>query len=90
MIAIEADFNHLDGEGRLLLADLAVLETTPFAEIARSSERIVFVDSGEFVEGRIVEDKERGLRHIPTGASRGITEAAATRARSDAESWLPR
>lgn len=60
MIAIEADFNHLDGEGRLLLADLAVLETTPFAEIARSSERIVFVDSGEFVEGRIVEDKERG------------------------------
>jgi len=33
---------------------------TPFAEIARSSERIVFVDSGEFVEGRIVEDKERG------------------------------
>ena len=90
MIAIEADFNHLDGEGRLLLADLAVLETTPFAEIARSSERIAFVDSGEFVEGRIVEDKERGLRHIPTGASRGITEAAATRARSDAESWLPR
>ena len=33
---------------------------TPFAEIARSSERIVFVDNGEFVEGRIVEDKERG------------------------------
>ena len=52
-------FNHLDGEGRLL-ADLVVHERTPFAEIARSSERIVFVDSGEFVEGRIVEDKERG------------------------------
>jgi len=48
------------GEGRLLLADLVAHETTPFAEIARSSERIVFVDSGEFVEGRIVEDKERG------------------------------
>jgi len=53
-------FNHLDGEGRLLLADLVVHERTPFAEIARSSARIVFVDSGEFVEGRIVEDKERG------------------------------
>jgi hypothetical protein len=53
-------FNHLDGEGRLLLADLVVHATTPFAEIARSSERIVFVDRGEFVEGRIVEDKERG------------------------------
>ena len=48
------------GEGRLLLADLVVHATTPFAEIARSSERIVFVDSGEFVEGRIVEDEERG------------------------------
>lgn len=42
------------------LADLVVHEITPFAEIARSSERIVCVDSGEFVEGRIVEDKERG------------------------------
>jgi hypothetical protein len=60
MIAIEADFNHLDGEGRRLLADLVVHERTPFAEIAQFSERIVFVDSGEFVEGRIVEDKERG------------------------------
>jgi len=53
-------FNHLDGEQRLLLADLVFHETTPFAEIARSSERIVFVDRGEFVEGRIVEDEERG------------------------------
>ena len=51
MIAIEADFNHLDGEGRLLLADLVVHERTPFAEIARCSER---------TEGRVVEDKERG------------------------------
>jgi hypothetical protein len=60
MIAIEADFNHLDGQGRLLLADLRVHETTPFAEIARSSERIVFVDSVEVVDGRIVEDAECG------------------------------
>ena len=42
------------------MVDLVVLETTPFAEIARSSERIVFMDRGEFVEGRIVEDEERG------------------------------
>lgn len=60
MIAIEADFNHLDGKGRLLLADLMVHKETPFDEIARSTERILFVDSGEFVEGRIVEDEERG------------------------------
>ena len=32
--------------------------TTPYAEIARSSERIVFVDSVEVVSGRIVEDAE--------------------------------
>jgi hypothetical protein len=34
--------------------------TTPFAEIARSSERIVFVDGGDLVEGRIVEDTVLG------------------------------
>jgi hypothetical protein len=34
--------------------------TTPFAAIPRSSERIVFVDSGEVVDGRIVEDAECG------------------------------
>lgn len=36
MIVIEVDFNHLDGAGRLVLADLAVHERTPFAEIAVS------------------------------------------------------
>ena len=60
MIAIEADFNHLDGEGRLLPVDLVIHEATPFAEIAQSSDRILFVDSGEFVEGRIVKDERRG------------------------------
>ena len=60
MIAIEADFNHLDGHGRLILADLTIHETTPFAEIAESADRILFVDCGEFVEGRIVADDKRG------------------------------
>ena len=58
MIAIEADFNHLDGHGRLLLSDLQIHTATPFAEIADSGDRILFVDSGEFVEGRIVADEE--------------------------------
>lgn len=60
MIVIEVDFNHLDAAGRVLLADLAVHERTPFAEIAASGERVLFVDSGEFVEGRLVDDPERG------------------------------
>lgn len=60
MIAIEADFNRLDGQGRLLLADLVIHEGTPFAEIAVAADRILFVDGGEFVEGRVVADKDRG------------------------------
>ena len=60
MIVIEVDFNHLDRAGRLLLADLVVHERTPFAEIAVSGERVLFVDGGEFVEGSLVEDPVRG------------------------------
>jgi hypothetical protein len=60
MIVIEVDFNHLDGAGRLLLADLVVHERTPFADIAVSGERVLFVDGGEFVEGSLAQDPERG------------------------------
>ena len=60
MVVIEVDFNHLDRAGRLLLADLVVHERTPFAEIAVSGERVLFVDGGEFVEGSLVEDPVRG------------------------------
>lgn len=60
MIVIEVDFNHLDKVGRLLLSDLVVHERTPFPEIAASGERLLFVDSDEIVEGRLVEDPERG------------------------------
>jgi len=60
MIVIEVDFNHLDQSGRLLVADLVVHEQTPFAEIASSGERLLFVDGGEFVEGSLVQDAELG------------------------------
>ena len=60
MIVIEVDFNHLDHAGRLLLADLVVHERTPFGEIAASGERLLFVDGGEFVEGSLAQDAERG------------------------------
>jgi hypothetical protein len=60
MIVIEVDFNNLDGAGRLVLADHAVHERTPFAEIEGSGERVLFVDGGEFVEGSLAQDPERG------------------------------
>ena len=60
MIVIEVDFNHLDGAGRLLLADLVAHERTQFAEIAASGERVLFVDGDEFVEGNLLKDPERG------------------------------
>ena len=60
MIAIEADFNHLDGDGHLLLTDLTIHTATPFVEIAKSAERILFVDGVEVVEGRIIADERRG------------------------------
>lgn len=60
MIAIEVDFNHSDGRGRLLLADLVAHERTPFADLAASGERILFVDGDEYVEGRLVDDPDRG------------------------------
>ncbi len=58
MTAIEVDFNHVDGDGRLLLGDLVAHERTPFADIAASEDRLLFVDGDEYVEGRLVEDAE--------------------------------
>jgi len=60
MIAIEADFNHVDGDGHLLLTDLTIHATTPFDEIAKSPGRILFVDGVEVVEGRLISDDKRG------------------------------
>lgn len=42
MITIKADFNHLDGQGRLILSDLLIHQDTPFEELARRQETILF------------------------------------------------
>ena len=60
MIALEVDFNHADDHGRLLLADLASHEATPFTELAASGDRILFVDGDEYVEGQLVDDPDLG------------------------------
>ena len=74
MIEIEVDFNHADGRGRLLLADLVAHLVTPFADIAASGDRILFVDGNEFVEG--------GWSTIPSeGGSAQSTGIPRTRSR---------
>lgn len=60
MITIEADFNHLDGQGRLVLSDLVIHQHTPFDLIAASGKRILFVQGEDIVFGRVVNDPVRG------------------------------
>ena len=60
MITIKADFNHLDGAGRLILSDLVIHDQTPFETIAASGNRILFVQGEDIVFGRLVKDAIRG------------------------------
>ncbi len=60
MIIIRADFNRLDAQGRLRLDGLAMHERTPFADIARRSGSILFVDGEDAVQGRLVLVPESG------------------------------
>jgi hypothetical protein len=59
MITIEADFNRLS-HGRLVLSRLAIHEHTPFAELAATGDRILFVQGEDIVQGKLVEDPELG------------------------------
>jgi len=56
MILIQADFNHLDPQGRLRLSDLAMHQDTPFEEIASRTQRMLFMDGQDVVEGRLIDD----------------------------------
>jgi hypothetical protein len=60
MITIRADFNHLDGSGRLVLSDLVIHEQTPFEAIASSGRPVHFVQGEDIVQGRLVEDQVLG------------------------------
>lgn len=60
MITIRADFNHLDGSGRLVLSDLVIHEKTPFEAIASSDKPILFVQGEDIVQGGLVWDPVRG------------------------------
>ncbi len=57
MIKIEADFNHRDELGRLILADLAMHRGTPFASIAERAREVTFVDGEDVVTGSLVLDE---------------------------------
>ena len=60
MITLQADFNHLDAEGRLRLDDLRMHRQTPFAEIAAKHEAIIFVDGEDMVRGELIRDPKLG------------------------------
>jgi hypothetical protein len=58
VITILADFNHLDGGGRLVLSDLAIHDETPFEAIAASGAPILFIQGEDVVRGRLVHDAD--------------------------------
>ena len=53
MITIEADFNHRDEQGRLLLGDLTMHRSTPFASMAEKAREVTFIDGEDAVTGSL-------------------------------------
>lgn len=60
MITLQADFNHMDAQGRLRLGDLHMHRQRPFAEIAAKHEPIIFIDGEDVVRGELIHDSELG------------------------------
>ncbi len=60
MIMIEADFNHRDDRGRLILADLSMHRSTPFDQIGARGEAVTFVDGEDVVAGQLELDPAQG------------------------------
>lgn len=60
MITIKADFNHMDGRGRLILSDLVIHRRTPFESLAASGKPVLFIQGEDVVFGRLVNDPQRG------------------------------
>jgi hypothetical protein len=60
MITLQADFNRMDSQGRLRVADLRMHQQTPFAQIASKQEPIIFVDGDDMVRGELVHDPRLG------------------------------
>lgn len=72
MITIKADFNHTDGQGRLILSDLVIHEATPFADLADAAETILFRQGEDIVYGRLIEDPQRGWVGDPDWDSQDV------------------
>ncbi|MFN2445588.1 MAG: hypothetical protein ABR606_08410 [Vicinamibacterales bacterium] len=60
MITLQADFNHMDAQGRLRLDGLRMHQRTPFVEIAAKHETIIFVDGDDMVRGELIQDPDLG------------------------------
>ena len=62
MIIIQADFNNVS-RGRINLSRMRRHHDTPFAELASTRERILFVDYEEAAYGRLERDPATGEWH---------------------------
>jgi hypothetical protein len=60
MIILQADFNHMDPQGRLRLGDLRMHLHTPFDAIAAKRERVIFLDGDDIVRGELIHDAQLG------------------------------
>ena len=84
MITVQADFNHRDGRGRLVLSDLLTHQGTPFADIAASGERILFIQGEDVVEGSLVLDERHGWVGVADWETQGILRSYPTEATAPA------
>jgi hypothetical protein len=75
MITLQADFNHLDAQGRLRLGDLRMHQQTPFAEIAAKHESILFIDGEDVVRGELVHDPREGWIAIVDWSTQDVWES---------------
>ena len=62
MITFKGDFNHVDGQGRLILSDLVIHAGTPFNALAAAGKPVLFIQAEDVVFSRLVQDANLGWR----------------------------
>ena len=88
MITLQADFNHLDPQGRLRLGELRMHQQTPFAQIAAKNESILFVDGEDVVRGELVHDpREWWIANVDWSTQEGLGNPGVGGVTPDGLTW---
>jgi hypothetical protein len=74
VITIRADFNHLDGRGRLILSDLRIHEHTPFPALAAAGKPILVFQGEDIVFESLVEDPDLGWCGVPDSDTQDVLQ----------------